>query len=94
MWYQTTGITMLSKIKKEFSFLRGNLLILIISYMLFRVSGGLTTAYYPLYVRELGASPFVIGLISSLASLVVGVMRIPGGYFADRFGRKKIICWI
>jgi MFS family permease len=91
LWYQTLGIAMLSKLKKEFSFLRGNLLVLIISYMLFRVSGGLTTAYYPLYVRELGASPFVIGLISSLASLVVGVMRIPGGYFADRFGRKKII---
>ena len=82
---------MLSKIKKEFSFLRGNLLVLIISYMLFRVSGGLTGAYYPLYVRELGASPFVIGLISSLGSLVVGVMRIPGGYFADTYGRKKII---
>ena len=82
---------MLSKIKKEFSFLRGNLLVLIISYMLFRVSGGFTTAYYSLYVRELGASPFVIGLISSLASLVVGLMRIPGGYFADTYGRKKII---
>ena len=82
---------MLSKIKKEFSFLRGNLLILIISYMLFRISGGLTSSYYPLYVRELGASPLVIGLISSIGSLVVGLMRIPGGYFADRFGRKRII---
>lgn len=82
---------MLSKVKKEFSFLRGNLLVLIISYMLFRVSGGLTSSYYPLYVRELGASPLVIGLISSLGSLVVGLMRIPGGYFADRFGRKRII---
>jgi MFS family permease len=82
---------MLSKVKKEFSFLKGNLLVLIISYMFFRVSGGLTGAYYPLYVRELGASPFVIGLISSLGSLVVGLMRIPGGYFADTYGRKRII---
>lgn len=82
---------MLSKIKKEFSFLKGNLLTLIISYMLFRLSGGFTGSYYPLYVRELGASPFIIGLISSLGSLTVGLMRIPGGYFADRFGRKRII---
>lgn len=81
----------MSKVKKEFGFLKGNLLVLIVSYMLFRVSGGLTSAYYPLYVRELGASPFVIGLISSLGSLVVGLMRIPGGYFADRYGRKRII---
>jgi MFS family permease len=43
------------------------------------------------YIRELGASPFVIGLMGSLGTALLCLVRIPGAYIADRYGRKQII---
>ena len=82
---------LLSKIRTQFNFLKGNLLVLVISFMFFRSSIGLTSSFYPLYLRGLGASPFVIGMIGSIGSFFMGVIRIPGGFIADFYGRKKII---
>ncbi|UCD45731.1 MAG: MFS transporter [Candidatus Bathyarchaeota archaeon] len=83
--------SILSRLRDELSFIRGNLLVLIVSYMMFRFSGGLVGSFYSLYVRELGATPFVLGLIGSLGSAILAFVRIPGAYIADRYGRKNII---
>ena len=80
-----------SKLREELSFIRGNLLVLIVSYMMFRISGGLIGSFSSLYYRELGASPFLLGVIGSVGSLVLALIRIPGAYVADRYGRKNII---
>jgi MFS family permease len=47
--------------------------------------------YESLYIRELGASPSIIGLIGSLGSVILILTRIPGGHIADNYGRRKII---
>lgn len=47
--------------------------------------------YDKLYMQDLGATPIIIGGITALSTVVVAFIRIPGGYIADRFGRKKII---
>jgi MFS family permease len=43
------------------------------------------------FIRELGASPFIIGLIGSLGIALLCLVRIPGAYIADKYGRKQII---
>jgi len=75
----------------NFSFLKGNLLILAISWMVWFPALRLTDAYAQPYIKELGASVFIIGAINSIATATLAVVRILGGYVADRFGRKNII---
>jgi len=43
------------------------------------------------FFRELGAPPVVIGLMGSVGAMVLGLIRIPGAYIADKFGRRQII---
>ena len=82
---------MKESISREFGFLRGNLLVLISSYVIFGFTSSLFTPFRSLYIRELGASPLVLGLISSLGSVVLALIRLPGAYIADRYGRRGII---
>ncbi len=52
------------------------------------------SAYFPLqplYLQKLGANPFQIGAIVGGFSLVGSLAYIPGGYLADRFGRRPLI---
>ncbi len=79
------------RIKEEFEFVKGNLLVLIVSWALFNFGFMMAFPFETPYIRELGASPFVIGLIGSLGYLVLTIVRIPGAYIADRYGRKQII---
>lgn len=81
----------LQGLRKNLSFLRGNLLILTLSWMVLYPVLRMLEPYDKLYMQDLGATPFVIGSVAALSTIVVAFIRIPGGYIADRFGRKKII---
>jgi MFS family permease len=48
-------------------------------------------SFESLYIRELGASPFTLGLMNSLGWMILAIVRIPGSYIADHYGRKTII---
>ena len=77
--------------KSYFSFLRGNVLIITISIILFRLVFASTGPYLSLYILALGGSPRVIGLTMSLGGLA-GMLLYPiGGYIADHRGRVKIV---
>jgi MFS family permease len=78
-------------IRREFGFLRGNLLVLVASYTVFGLVSGLYEPFRSLYIRELGASPLVLGLLTSLSSVILALIRLPGAYIADRHGRRRII---
>jgi len=78
-------------ILEELSFLKGNLLVLVASYTVFGLVSGLYEPFRSLYIRELGASPLVLGLLSSLSSVILALIRLPGAYIADRHGRRRII---
>ncbi len=80
-----------ARLREEFSFVRGNLLVLIVSYTLFRMTDSMSYPFQSPYIRELGASPLVLGLMTSLGALLVALVRIPGAFIADRYGRRKVI---
>ena len=83
------GLT--SHLRDVLQILRGNFLILFLSWVLMRFSDHLTYTYYSLFIIELGGSPYVIGLINSLSNIILALTQPFGGYIADFHGRRKII---
>jgi MFS family permease len=78
-------------VREELGFLRGNLLVLMASYMVFGFTSGLFSPFRSPYIRELGASPLVLGLMTSTGYVILALVRIPGAFIADRYGRRKVI---
>jgi len=54
---------------------------------------GLFAYLQPLYIASLGAMPEQIGLTLGLSGLIVTLLYIPLGLWADRRGRKPLIVW-
>ncbi len=78
-------------LKEQFSFVKGNYLVLIISWILMDFAGELPGTYYPDYVILLGGSATIIGLISLVSRLSLASVQFPGGYLADKYGRRWLV---
>jgi MFS family permease len=48
-------------------------------------------AYLPAYLTALGAGGVAVGLFGSLKDLLDGLYQYPGGWLADRFGRRRAL---
>lgn len=48
-------------------------------------------AYMPAYLAALGASGLVVGLYGSSRDLLDSLYQYPGGWLADRFGRRRAL---
>ena len=48
-------------------------------------------AYMPAYLTALGASGVVVGLFGSTRDLLDSIYQYPGGWLADRFGRRRAL---
>jgi MFS family permease len=81
----------LGKLKDEFGFIAGNFSIMIASWLILDFAGELPATYYPLYIEALGGTAATIGLIGAVEAISRGIVQIPGGYLADKYGRKWLI---
>jgi len=77
--------------KAEFSFMRGNLLTMIVSWLFVYFTFSLVFSFESPYFRALGAPPVIIGLMGSVGAATLGLVRIPGAVIADKHGRRQII---
>jgi MFS family permease len=70
--------------------------ILVFSLFLWEIGLTLYDSLLPIHLRRLGASPEQVGLVFSLAYLIVAISSIPGGWLADRFDRRRVMLffWI
>jgi len=61
------------------------------SWLLMNFAGAIPSTYYSLYVLGLGGTPFIIGIIDFVSFLALALVQFPGGYLADKHGRRGLI---
>ena len=64
---------------------------MIASWLILDFASELPFTYYPLYIEALGGTAATIGLIGAVEAIARGIVQIPGGYLADKYGRKWLI---
>jgi MFS family permease len=85
------SLTVADTLRNEFSFIKGNYAILITSWILIDFASELPATYYSLYVLQLGATETILGVIGLFSFLALASLQFPGGYLADKFGRKWLV---
>jgi MFS family permease len=71
--------------------LNRNVTVLAASLYALALGEELWQAYIPAYLTALGASGLVVGLFGSCKDLLDGVYQYPGGWLADRIGRRRAL---
>ena len=71
--------------------LRGNVLILFITWVLLSFGGNMVHRFDGIYFSALGASDELLGYMGALTFGMMALLQLPGGYFADVLGRKRLI---
>lgn len=67
-----------------------SLRVLIVAYALVAFANSAVSQYYILFASSVvGLSDFSWGIVVSLQLLTANVLKIPGGWFSDRFGKRK-----
>lgn len=66
-------------------------LLIYLSTLLWGFGMSLFIYIQPLYIAELGATPEQIGLVLALSGLIVPLLHIPIGLWADRHGRRPLV---
>lgn len=84
-------MTFLQTLRREFSFIRGNYAVLVTSWILIDFASELPATYFGLYVLNLGATETILGVIGLSQFLALASLQFPGGYLADKYGRKWLI---
>lgn len=83
-------MAILAKLRNEFSFIRGNILINTVTLAIILVTASIPYTYYPKYIEGLGGNPFIVGVIGFVSFATLALVQIPGGYLADKHGRRLL----
>jgi DHA1 family multidrug resistance protein-like MFS transporter len=84
-------VPILGRLGDEFSFIGGNMLVLIITLIIIISAAAIPSTYYPKYVEGLGGTPFIVGVIGFASYATLALVQFPGGYLADKHGRRWLI---
>lgn len=79
------------RLRSQFSFFTGNYMVLIVSWILMDFAQELPGTYFSDYVLGLGGTPTALGLITTASMLALAAVQFPGGYLADRYGRRWLV---
>ena len=71
--------------------LKGNFLILTLSWAIMYFAIPIPQTYASLYYLSLGADEFLLSIIGFAGSIAVALVQFPGGYLADKHGRRWLI---
>jgi DHA1 family multidrug resistance protein-like MFS transporter len=80
-----------SLFRGKFAVLRGNFLILTLSWMIMYSAGPIPQTYASLYYLSLGADAFLLSIIGFAGSVAIALVQLPGGYLADKHGRRWLV---
>src|SRR3990170_2650223 len=71
--------------------LKGNFLLLTITWILMYSTQPIPDTYSSLYYLNLGATPFLLSVMFFAGSLAIAFVQVPGGFLADANGRRDLI---
>jgi len=78
-------------LRREFSFITGNYQILIVSWIIMDLAMEMPVPNFQYYVQALGGTGVALGIIGFANFLAMAVVAFPGGYLADKYGRRWLI---
>lgn len=61
------------------------------SWIVMNFAAAIPMTYYSLFILELGGTPFIIGIMEFISFLTLASVQFPGGYLADKHGRRNLI---
>lgn len=71
--------------------LRGNFLLITISWIIMFAAQPIPDTYASLYYLHLSANELMISIMGFAGSIAVALVQFPGGYLADKHGRRWLI---
>jgi len=71
--------------------LRGNFLILTLSWVIMYFAIPIPQTYASLYYLSLGADEFLLSVIGFAGSIAIALVQFLGGYLADKHGRRWLV---
>ena len=82
-----------SLFRQEFSFIQGNYLTLVVSWIIMDIGMEMPVPYFQQYVDALGGNtfPMALGIIGFANFFTMAFVAVPGGFLADKFGRRWLI---
>jgi len=79
-------------LRREFSFITGNYRILVISWMIMDIAMEMPQPNFQYFVNDvLLGPPVALGVIGLANFLAMAAVAFPGGYLADKYGRRWLI---
>jgi DHA1 family multidrug resistance protein-like MFS transporter len=84
-------LKILAQLREEFSFIGGNMMVIISTLIIVISASSIPYTYYPTYVEGLGGTPLAVGVIGFASYISMALVQFPGGYLADKHGRRWLI---
>lgn len=79
-------------LRREFSFITGNYRVLVISWIIMDLAMEMPNPNFQYYIRDvLGGPPMALGIIGFANFLAMAAVAFPGGYLADKYGRRWLV---
>ena len=80
-----------SLFRGEFAFIKGNFLVSTLSWIVMYFAQPIPATYASLFYLSLGANAFLLSVIGFAGSIAIALVQFPGGYLADKHGRRWLI---